>query len=359
MAPPEAAAATAPSRPLRVLVVDDDPHTVSRVHQVLHHLPGWSVRPEWVNGYPRARDIVAEARHDLYLVAARLPGGDGADLARLAGVLVPAAPVVLISARPLEAKGPVRAVVDRYHLEPRVLLEVLERHPPREAPPHHPSADAEVAALRAENDRLARELAEARLARERLDQQRTEFIRLVTRTMEIRGPYAAGHQQRIAQLAAAMARHLGLEQEAVEAVYLAGMLHDIGNLYLPPGLLAREGPLNEAERKLVRSHCRLGHDLLAGFDCSRPVADIVHQHHERLDGSGYPQGLTAPSIRYESRVLAVADVLGAMTADRPHRPAHTLHHAFAELARQRGRQLDADAVDACLRVCRERYRPDF
>ena len=190
---------------------------------------------------------------------------------------------------------------------------------------------------------------EARLQRAQLD-----IIQAVALTVEKRDPYTAGHQQKVARLAAAIAHELGWPAERIEGLRLGAAIHDIGKVYVPAEILNRPGALSEVERAFIRTHPQVGYDILKDIEFPWPVAQMVVQHHERLDGSGYPQGLADGRIIDEARVLAVADVVESMASHRPYRPAKGLDAALAEITAERGRLFEPAAVDACLRLFRER-----
>lgn len=185
---------------------------------------------------------------------------------------------------------------------------------------------------------------------EKLHSALHEVIRAIVTTMEVRDPYTAGHQQRVADLSQAIAERMALPKEQIHGLQLAAMVHDIGKIQVPQEILARPGRLSEIEFAFVKVHAQVGHDILKGIDFPWPIAEIVYQHHERLDGRGYPQGLAGDAILLEARILAVADTVEAMASHRPYRPGLGLDAAFAEIRAGRGTRYDADAVDACLAV---------
>ena len=168
--------------------------------------------------------------------------------------------------------------------------------------------------------------------------------------VETRDPYTAGHQRRVTQLAVALATELGIEGAALETLRLAGEVHDIGKMAVPAEILSKPGRLSPTELALIRVHPAAGADILAPIEFGAPVADIVRRHHERLDGSGYPDGLTGAAIPREARILAVADVVEAMASHRPYRPALGIEAALAEIREGAGRLYDADVAAACARV---------
>ncbi len=168
--------------------------------------------------------------------------------------------------------------------------------------------------------------------------------------VELRDPYTAGHQRQVAQIAVAIARKCALPDEEVKGIEVASTIHDIGKIAIPAEILTRPGRLSAAEFEIVKTHCQAGHDILADVPFPWPVAEMILQHHERLDGSGYPRGLKREDILMGSRIVAIADVVSAMSSHRPYRPALGMAAALDELRANRGRLYDKDAVDSTLRV---------
>ena len=178
-------------------------------------------------------------------------------------------------------------------------------------------------------------------------------IEAIALTVEMRDPYTSGHQRRVADLAAAISRKIGLSSEKTEGVYMAGLLHDIGKIKVPAGILSHPGRLSEAEFAIIKPHPEVGYSILKGIDFPWPLANIVLQHHERLDGSGYPQGLKSDAILLKAKILAVADVVEAMSSHRPYRAALGLERALNEIITNKGKHYDADVVDACVSLFNE------
>jgi putative nucleotidyltransferase with HDIG domain len=194
---------------------------------------------------------------------------------------------------------------------------------------------------------------------QRLQASMESSILALTSTIEMRDPYTAGHQRRVAELAKAVAHELAWDEERVRALYLAGLVHDIGKIAIPAEILSKPGRLSMVELSLVRTHVDAGYNILKNIEFPWPIADIVHQHHERFDGSGYPLGLKGTSILPEARILAVCDVVEAMSMHRPYRPGLGLDAALAEVESGRGTAYDPACVDACCRLLREeRFRFD-
>jgi HD-GYP domain-containing protein (c-di-GMP phosphodiesterase class II) len=171
-------------------------------------------------------------------------------------------------------------------------------------------------------------------------------LRAMARLLEIRDPYTAGHELRTAQICVAVARELGRDENTTEGLRIAAELHDIGKMVVPSEILSRTARLTKTEMEIVKQHPGLGEEVLGAIEFAWPIATIVGQHHERLDGSGYPRGLKGEAIRLESRILAVADTYEAITSHRPHRPARPHEEAMAELRRGAGALFDPVVVDA-------------
>lgn len=165
---------------------------------------------------------------------------------------------------------------------------------------------------------------------------------------ETRDPYTAGHQEHVGALAAAIAARLGLDETAVDGVRLGGLVHDVGKIAVPAEILTRPGRLDPLEQEMVRRHAELGADILGRAQLPWPIAEVALQHHERLDGSGYPSGLVGDRICLPARIVAVADVVEAMAHHRPYRPAPGLGAALSEVRAGAGTTFDADVVDACI-----------
>ncbi len=172
-------------------------------------------------------------------------------------------------------------------------------------------------------------------------------VRAMGTLVEMRDPYTAGHERRVTQLAAAIASRMGLDEECQQGLALASSVHDIGKIAVPAEILSKPGRLQEYEFSLVRQHPLVGAEVLAAIEFDRPVAQIVRQHHERIDGSGYPEGLRGDAILVEARILAVADVTEAMASHRPYRPALGIEAALDEISAGAGRLYDGEVVEAC------------
>jgi len=178
-------------------------------------------------------------------------------------------------------------------------------------------------------------------------------IDAIARMIELRDPYTAGHQRRVSELAAAIGDELGLEERRVEGLRVAGKIHDLGKVSCPAEILVKPGPLTTPERDIARQHTVEGAKILEGLELPWPLSEIVHQHHEHIDGTGYPRQLRGDDILLEARVIRVASTYVALTSHRPYRPARTQAEAVDELERHAGTRYDADVVSACVRLIRE------
>jgi len=166
--------------------------------------------------------------------------------------------------------------------------------------------------------------------------------------VEVRDPYTAGHQERVTRLAEAIAAEMHFSDEHISAVHTAGMLHDIGKIYVPAEFLSRPGKITDNEYNILKQHAREGYEILKNIEYKYPIAEIVYQHHERMNGSGYPRSLSGDRILIEARIISVADVVEAMASPRPYRPALEIEKALDEIRKNRGILYDASVVDTCL-----------
>jgi|Deesub1362B_J571_1020462.scaffolds.fasta_scaffold00002_346 PAS domain S-box-containing protein/putative nucleotidyltransferase with HDIG domain len=190
---------------------------------------------------------------------------------------------------------------------------------------------------------------------ERLTKAMTGTIQALASTIEMRDPYTAGHQRRVALLSSAIGEKMNLPRETIDAIKLAAEVHDIGKIHIPAEILSKPGQLSELEFNIIKTHPQVGYEVLRNIAFPWPIAEIVHQHHERLDGSGYPQGLKNGQILLEARIIAVADVVEAMASHRPYRPAKAIQEALKEIKQNKGKLYDPKVVDACLSLFKEGF----
>ncbi len=188
----------------------------------------------------------------------------------------------------------------------------------------------------------------------RLRQAMEGAVQAIAFIVDQRDPYTASHQRRVAKLACAIAAEMEIPATRIDGIKMAASVHDIGKIYVPAEILSKPGTLTDYEHQMIREHPRIGFDVLKGIEFPYPVAQMVLQHHERLDGSGYPSGLAGDEILPEARIIAVADVVEAMASHRPYRPALGINRAMKKISNNRGTLYEPTVVDACLNIFRSK-----
>jgi len=208
---------------------------------------------------------------------------------------------------------------------------------------------------------ITRDITERKLAEVKLKQTLDSLnnavgatIQVMVSAIEMRDPYTAGHQIRTADLARAIAKEMGLPQDKIDGIRMAGSIHDIGKLSIPSEILVKPTKLTNIEFSLIKEHSRSGYEMLKDVESPWPLAQIVYQHHERMNGSGYPRNLKGDEIIIEARIMAVADVVEAMASHRPYRPALGIDAALEEIKKNKGILYDDIVADSCLRLFREK-----
>ncbi|OGB50245.1 MAG: two-component system response regulator, partial [Burkholderiales bacterium RIFOXYD12_FULL_59_19] len=332
-----------------IVIVDDNPNNLQVLSSILQ-LAGFKVRPA-LSGEIALRAIGVSAP-DLVLLDIRMPGMDGYETCRRlkADAVTRDIPVIFISALTETADklaafraGGVDYVSKPFQAEEvlaRVRTHLQLRHMQRQL-------ESQVAERTAELRVTCDALRESQGQYRRMLEQ---TIQAIAFTIEKRDPYTAGHQARVSQLAVAIAQKLGLSPDQIDGIRLGGMIHDLGKISVPAEILSRPGRLTDTELMLVKSHSEVGGDILRQVEFPWPVKDMILQHHERLDGSGYPNGLRGDEILLEARILAVADVVEAMASHRPYRAALGIEKALDELRCGSGRLYDPDVCRVCLRL---------
>jgi putative two-component system response regulator len=326
-----------PSRPL-VLIVDDNPTNIDLLVNTLKA----EYRLGIAKNGPKALEYAAKHKPDLVLLDIMMPQMNGYEVcSRLkANPETASMPIIFITAMSetvSKTRGFELGAVD-YITKPFHAAEVKARIRT------HVSLEEMRRQLESQNALLA----------DKVEQKTTEIhemldasIRSMARMVEIRDPYTAGHQHRVAQLACAIAEKMEMAPETINGIRIAGLLHDVGKIRIPVSILSRAGSLLAAEFEMIKIHPQVSFDILKDIPFPWPVAQMVLQHHERLDGSGYPQGLSGKEILQESKILAVADVTEANSSFRPYRPARGIEAALKKIAEQKGKKYDAEAVSAC------------
>ncbi len=185
---------------------------------------------------------------------------------------------------------------------------------------------------------------------ENLERLLEDTVAALSSAVEKRDPYTAGHQERVMQLSCAIAREMGLPPKQISGIRMAAVIHDIGKLFIPAELLTKPTKLSEAEMNLIKVHPQIGYDILKGIQFPWPIADIVLQHHERINGTGYPNGLPGEKILFEAKIISVADVIEAMATNRPYRPMLGMDKALDEIQSKKNVFFDPSVVDACTTI---------
>lgn len=337
-----------------LLIVDDNPNNLQVLSAILEDA-GYKVRPAL--GGEIALRTIAASLPDLILLDIRMPGMDGYDVCRQlkADPRTREIPVIFISAltETDDKLAAFRAGGVDYVAKPFQAEEVLARvrtHLQLYRMQQHLEG-----IVTERTQELKDAFASLQQSQARYHRMLEQTIQAIALTIEKRDPYTAGHQLRVSRLAVAIAGEMGMDAEKIEGLRLGAMIHDIGKIYLPAEILTRPGRLTDIEFALIKTHSEVGREIIAEVDFPWPVAEMVHQHHERLDGSGYPRGLKGDAILPEAMILAVADVVEAMAAHRPYRAALGIERALGEIRRDGGRLYHPDVVTACLHVFEAGY----
>ncbi len=319
----------------RVLLVDDDAALLESLARLLR--PEMEIRTA-ASGRGALDALAAEGPFDVVVSDLKMPGMDGIELLSRVSRQCPDTVRVLLTGH-----ADLRVAMDAANLG------YVYRFLTKPCPPELLLLEVRQSLERARLERDRRELAAMRRCKALLQGVVRGFSSLV----EARDPYLAGHQQRVTALSLAIGRELGMTPRDLETLRVAGLLHDVGKVFVPADLLTRPGILREEELSLIRMHPQVGYELLKHLDQDWPIAVIIRQHHERMDGSGYPQGLTGSFITQGARILAVADVVDAMCSERPYRSSLGQARALEEIEQNRGRLYDERVADACLTLFRE------
>ncbi len=328
-----------------ILAVDDTPASLKLLTDLLKE-DGYEVRAA-ING-ELALHAASQNPPELVLLDIRMPGMDGYEVCRRlkAQPSTRDVPVIFVSAATEsdeKVQGFSVGAID-YVTKPYQRNELLARV----------HTHLELNRLRNHLEDLVDErTAELKESELKLRTSLIDSITALASTVEMRDPYTAGHQRRVAQLAIAIARELHLSKEQIEGIQLAGVVHDVGKIKIPAEILSKPGRLTPLEFELIKQHAQSGYEILKSIDFPWPIAQIVLQHHERLNGSGYPQALKSDQILLEAKIIAVADVVESMTSHRPYRPGLGIDAALQEIALNKGKLYDPETVEACIRLFRE------
>lgn len=336
---------------VNILVIDDEVQIRMFLRELLE---SYGYTCAGAGNSVEARNLFKEREFDLVLCDINLPGENGLDLAKSLREAKPDTAVIMVTG--IDDSDLAEAALDfgayGYLVKPVQINEVLI----------NVSNAIRRRKLEIQNKRyqqaLQQQVAErtSKLNKTLSDLRRAfdDIVHVIALTGEMKDAYTAGHQQRVAELACAIAKEMGLPYEMGESLRLVGMIHDLGKIAIPADILAKPTRLRPTEYELIKDHPRLGYEVLSTVEFLKPVAEIVLQHHERLDGSGYPLGLVGDQIRMEARIIAVADVVEAMFSHRPYRPGLGIDAALEEIESHAGRTYDPEVAAACLRLFREK-----
>ncbi len=323
-----------------ILIVDDDElirHLLQRILSRAGHQCTVSASSE------EARYCLQEQSFDLALCDVEMPGESGIDLARHIGGQYEETAVIMVTGvdDPAIAAAAIDAGTYGYIIKPFHSNELV--------------INVQNALRRRQlelGQRMYRQALEGKVEERtaKLQKALEGIVHAMSLTVEKRDPYTAGHQRRVADLAVAIGREMKMPVDCIEGIRMAGMIHDLGKIAVPAEILSKPTRLTEIEFALIKTHPQIGHDIVADIDFPWPIARMILEHHERMDGSGYPQGLCGDKILLEARILSVADVVEAMATHRPYRPGLGQDAALAEISRGRAAQYDPDVADACLRL---------
>ncbi|WFP51557.1 response regulator [Methylomonas sp. EFPC3] len=324
----------------KILAVDDTPDSLKLLTQLLQS-EGYEIRSA-INGELALQSALLNPP-ELILLDVRMPDMDGFEVCRRlkAYPQTRSVPVIFVT-----ALSEINEKVDGFKLG---AVDFITKPYQREELLVRVRTHLEMARLRNGLESLVNE----RTAE--LKANMLSFVTAIASTVEMRDPYTAGHQRRTAHLASAIAQQMRLGPDLIEGLSLAGVVHDIGKIKVPAEILCKPGKLDELEYGLIKLHPQTGYEILKSIDFPWPIAQTVLQHHERLDGSGYPQGKVGADILPEAKILAIADVVEAMISHRPYRPGLGIAAALREIAEHRNTLYDAAAVDACLALFQEKH----
>ncbi len=326
-----------------ILIVDDVPIEIRILAEALS--PNYKISV--ATSGPEALEIAAPKSEehkppDLILLDIMMPGMDGYEVCRRlkADERTRHVPIIFISARNEaedEARGFEMDVVD-YITKPFCISVAKARI----------RTHLELKKHRDNLDDMVKERTE------KLQRSLEQTVNALRFSVEMKDPYTYGHQERVSQLSRAMAEEMGFSTNYIEGILIAGRLHDIGKILVPSEILTKPGQLNDIEFRLIKEHARVGYEILKEIEFPWPVAQIVLQHHEKLDGSGYPNSLVSKDILSEAKILCVADVVESMATHRPYRPAIGIEKALEEINKNKGTLYDSDVVEACFTLFKDK-----
>lgn len=333
-----------------ILVVDDETPIRTMLKRILE-ANGYECRT--AENADHARELLQEKSCDLMLCDINMPGESGLDFTRFVLSEYPDTATIMVTAvgDPLVAESMLKLGAYDYIIKPMdrngLLISVANAIRRRELEISNRDYQRNLEQMVNERTRSLQ------VSMRKLESAMDGIVRAIAHTVETRDPYTAGHQRRVAGLAAAIAEMVGLDTDRVETVRMAASIHDLGKISVPAEILSKPSRLTANEFNLIKEHPQVGYDILKDIEFPYPIATIVHQHHERMDGSGYPAGLQGEEILPESRILTIADVVEAMASHRPYRPGLGIDAALGEIDKNKGALYDSDMADACQRLFKD------
>ena len=325
---------------LHLLILEDNPADAELAVRELEK-EGFVVEWSLVETEEDFREALNK-RPDIILADYSLPSFDGLSALKIKQETVPEIPLILISGKIGEelAVECIRLKVTDYVLKDKLFrLGPVVKRALEEAEEHRERKQAEK---------------ELKQSYEKLQKIMEGTINTIAKIVETRDPYTAGHQLKVSKLSTSIAQEMRLSSDKIEGIRVAGLVHDIGKVSIPAEILSKPSKLNEIEYSLIKDHPQIGYEILKSIEFPWPIAQIVLQHHERMDGSGYPRGSKNDEILIEARIIGVADVVEAMSSHRPYRPTLGIDKALEEILKNKGILYDPEAVVACIKLFREK-----
>ncbi len=333
-----------------ILIVDDDP-SVREVQRQFLEAKGYECVV--ASNASEARSQMQRRAFDVILCDINMPGESGIELIRdvvhngngIAPLMITGMddPLVVKKAFEIGAYDYITKPLDLS----RVLISVTNAL-------HRRELEINDRAYRYElENRVMERTAKLQETMVRLEKTLDGVIDTIAFTLEKRDPYTSGHQRRVARLACSIGKGMNLPEDLISGLRMAALIHDIGKIYVPSDILSKPGKLSETEFGLIKCHPQVGYEILKKIEFPWPIAEITFQHHERIDGSGYPRGLSGSEILLEAKILGVADVVEAMVSHRPYRPAFGLDKVIEEVLKNRGILYEAEVADACLEILKK------
>lgn len=304
-----------------------------------------------------ARKIIEDNKLDLIITDIIMPRVSGMELLELITKQDPDIPVIIMTGEPTVETAALAVKSSAYDYITKPVSKGILFKAVKNALEYKKLIDSKKI-LEAENKEYRENLEQ--LVKERttaLQQAMNATISTITAIVGLRDPYTAGHERKVGNLAVEIAGKMKLSKKQIECIYVAGYLHDIGKISVPAEILSKPGKLSDIEYEVIKAHVTYGYDILKKVNLPWPVAEIVYQHHERIDGSGYPQGLKGDDIKIESNILAVADVIEAMTSHRPYRPGFGINVALKEIEDNSRKLYNTEVAEVALDLFRnDKYK---